>query len=311
MGRSTIPVDLLNPGQVVACLGLLEAAEVLLGEAEGGFEWHKGTAACFHLTAAGEAEPVEHVLDSLAKARIKEVEPRGWPEKEHSAEAAVEDCFPSAKEYHFDKAKKKWTRTALPIVIEFDGRPLRSVVLGNWADASSRPQFKLYSGNRSACGIARDMVRGKREKPNGKHPEGKVENLGLCHLWSEKRAEMAADPLKVTCAMGGRFNFDPRGGWESIDAGFSPDKLDKFLAGVAASPVVELLAAWGVEHARPPVDDDWVVRYAVWQGLVPPMLARPALCGSDAIGPLRRFRFRLGSPRKNKIVTFATEECSP
>ncbi len=35
MAEATIPVDLRNPGQVFACLGLMEAAEVLLGPAEG------------------------------------------------------------------------------------------------------------------------------------------------------------------------------------------------------------------------------------------------------------------------------------
>jgi CRISPR-associated protein Csx14 len=311
MGRSTIPVDLLNPGQVFACLGLLEAAEVLLGEAEGGFQWEKSARPTFVLQATGDVEPVQQVLERLAKARIKEVEPRGWPEEERASDAVVADCFPSAKEDHYDKKEKKWKRTALPVTIEFPGEPCRSVILGNWCDASSRPLFKLYSGNRSACSIARDMLRGKRGNPTRKDPEGKVENPGLCQLWDGKRADLIADPLNAVCAMGGRFNFDPRGGWSSINTGFSPDKQDKLLAGVSASPVVELLAAWGVEHARPPVDDEGDVRYAVWRDLVPPMLARAAMFGGYAIRPFRRFRFRLGFSGKNKLVTFATEENSP
>jgi CRISPR-associated protein Csb3 len=117
--------------------------------------------------------------------------------------------------------------------------------------------------------------------------------------------------LDVVCALGGRFGFDPRGGWEPIDAGFSPDRQKSLLAGVAASPVVELLARWGVEHARPQADEEGLYRYAVWQGLVPAMLARPALFGSEVIRPLRRFRFRLGSSGENKIVMYATEERSP
>jgi CRISPR-associated protein Csb3 len=38
MAQSSIPVDIFNPGQVFACLGFLEAAEVLLGDAEGGVD---------------------------------------------------------------------------------------------------------------------------------------------------------------------------------------------------------------------------------------------------------------------------------
>jgi CRISPR-associated protein Csx14 len=111
--------------------------------------------------------------------------------------------------------------------------------------------------------------------------------------------------------MGGRFNFDLRRGWASINTGFSPDKQDKLLAGVSASPVVELLAAWGVEHARPPVDDEGEVRYAVWQDLVPLMLARAAMFCGYTLRPFRRFRFRLGLSGKNKLVMFATEDNSP
>lgn len=33
MGQAIIPVDLRNPGQVFACLGFLEAADVLCGPA--------------------------------------------------------------------------------------------------------------------------------------------------------------------------------------------------------------------------------------------------------------------------------------
>ncbi len=34
MAESSIPVDLFNPGQVFACLGFLEAADVLCGDAD-------------------------------------------------------------------------------------------------------------------------------------------------------------------------------------------------------------------------------------------------------------------------------------
>jgi CRISPR-associated protein Csb3 len=39
MTTASIPVDLINPGQVFACLGFLEIADELLGNAEGGFNW--------------------------------------------------------------------------------------------------------------------------------------------------------------------------------------------------------------------------------------------------------------------------------
>jgi CRISPR-associated protein Csb3 len=73
MSAASIPVDLFNPGQVFACLGFLEAAEVLLGDAKGGFDWSDEENATFVLRASGEGNPIETVLDFLAQA-----EPRRW-----------------------------------------------------------------------------------------------------------------------------------------------------------------------------------------------------------------------------------------
>ena len=47
MAESTIPVDLLNPGQVFACLGILEMADVLLGDATAAFDWTVVRRRCF------------------------------------------------------------------------------------------------------------------------------------------------------------------------------------------------------------------------------------------------------------------------
>lgn len=104
---------------------------------------------------------------------------------------------------------------------------------------------------------------------------------------------------------GGSFNFDPRGAWTAIDAGFSPNEHKH---AIQASPVVEFLAAWGLEHARPDEFDVRQVRYAAWGASLPPMLARAALAGGLVTIPLRRFRFHLDLSGKNEVVTFAQEE---
>ena len=113
-------------------------------------------------------------------------------------------------------------------------------------------------------------------------------------------------PFDVLTLMGGSFNFDPRGAWTALDAGYSPNKHKHH--GVAASPVVEILSAWGLEYARPDEYESRQVRYGAWSGLLPPMLARPALAGVSAAVPVRLFRFVLDLSGKNKVVTFAQEE---
>jgi CRISPR-associated protein Csx14 len=116
------------------------------------------------------------------------------------------------------------------------------------------------------------------------------------------------DPFGVTVPMGGSsFKFDARKSWTAIDAGYSPDE-QKHL--VAASPVVEILAAIGLENARPDEFETRQVRYSAWNGLVPPVLARPALAGTHIGIPRRVFQFTLALSGKNKVVTFAEEEMS-
>lgn len=73
MVEAAIPVDLLNPGQVFACLGFMEAADILLGDAAGGFDWSDDTNTRFALRAEGERNPFETVLEFLAEA-----EPNRW-----------------------------------------------------------------------------------------------------------------------------------------------------------------------------------------------------------------------------------------
>ena len=79
MNEASITVDVYNPGQVFACLGFLEAADLLLGEAEGGFDWSDAASVCFRLRAPlGQDNPVESVLAFLAEAEVKRLGPTGY-----------------------------------------------------------------------------------------------------------------------------------------------------------------------------------------------------------------------------------------
>lgn len=322
MAETAIPVDLFNPGQVFACLGFLEAADVLLGEAEGGFDWSDEANVRFRLRAAGEQNPVAVVLEFLAETDPKRWGPTGYadpPKKKGAAsEEEDDDAFgeeggaePPASSLDLSDTfpAEQGDRMTLPIRLGGGNRPL--VELGHWADGSSRESFKLYAGNRSADKIARTMLKGVRAKPTKKQREtnqpGHLKAKGIAPLWDEDRTRMTADPFGALTAMGGSFNFDPRGAWTAIDAGYSPNEHKH---PVNASPVVEFLAAWGLEHARPDEFELRQVRYAAWGVLLPPILARPALVGAIPTLPSRHFRFELYLSGKNKVVTFAREEQS-
>lgn len=299
MTEHAIPVDLYNPGQVFACLGFLEAADVLLGDAEGGFDWRDEASVTFALRAGQDINPFGAVLQFLAQSQVIDVEPATWPAK-RSTQSVIRDEFPAPLKDYWNKQEKKWTRTALPVELVKD--TIR-VSLTHWADGSSRNPFKLYSGNRSARSIATAMISGTRAKPKKGQNIGDLETKGIAQLWEERR-DVSFEPIP----MGGSFNFDPRGAWTAIDAGYSPNEHDHR---VSASPMVEFLAAWGLENARPDEFETRKVRYAAWGVPLPPTLARAALCGVLTAVPLKHFRFNLDMSGKNKVVTFAELELNP
>ena len=78
MAEASIPVDLFNPGQVFACLGFLEAADVLLGDAEGGFDWSDEVHIRFILRAGAHENPFAVVLKFLAEAEVRRCAPVGY-----------------------------------------------------------------------------------------------------------------------------------------------------------------------------------------------------------------------------------------
>jgi CRISPR-associated protein Csx14 len=302
---ASIPVDLKSPGQVLACMGFLEAAEVLLGGVEAHFDW-SAAQATFVLRADGDKNPFVVVLEFLSNAKIRELTPIGYVEggAADGDDNGEGDATPSEHEDGDEsgdddpgQAQGRVTtpafpsgegdRNALPVQLVDDERRLS---VSHWADGSSRDDFKLYSGNRSGNRIAIQMLQGVRAKPKINQPIGelKLRNRGLQQLWQEQREAILEAPFDVVTLMGGSFNFDPRGAWTAIDAGYSPNTQKH---GIDASPVVEILAAIGLEHARPDQYETRKVRYAVWGIPLPPMLSRAALAGADLKLPMRRFEF--------------------
>lgn len=318
MAASRIPVDLFNPGQVFACLGFMELADTLLGDAEAGFDWSDAKQALFQLTAAGDKTPVEAVLEFLADATVERVAPVGYvepPKKKSKSEDDDEEddddsddyeaSVSSAKEFAATFPAREADALSLPVRLSVQGKV---VEVSHWADGSDRNTFKLYSGNRPAERIAHAMLKGTLEKSRKNHTVGDLKYKGLEHLWKEWRAELVAKPFDVLTPIRGSFNFDPRGAWTALDAGYSPNTQKH---GVTASPLVHLLAACGLEHTRPVEFGIRQVRYSVWSELLPAALARAAFQGSIPSLSTRQFRFELALSGKNKIVTFAQQENAP
>lgn len=287
MATAEIPVDLFNPGQVFACLGFMEAAEVLLGDARGGFDWSDPANVRFHLEAAGDPHPVEAVLQFLFRAEVSAIAPVGSAlrakETGVGTKVAANRCFPCAEPA---------TPSALPGQLADHRRGTLRVE--HWCDGTrQRDPVKLWAGmgGYSGAALTRDL-------------------LAQLSRWSAAARQNAiTDPFAIPAIQSSSFRFDLRGSYVPLDLGFSLNKHSEM--NVVGYPLVELLAAVGLQHARPMMRAKLLYVYGVWSGPLPLPLARAAL-GAQSLGfPMRCFSMVLGWPGKEgqaRCILFSQEE---
>jgi CRISPR-associated protein Csx14 len=274
MAEAAIPVDLLNPGQVFACLGFMEAVEILCGPCEGRFAYdNASSSATFMLKANGARDPISEILHFLSGAEARAISPRdsNLSAKKWDVETLRSDTFA------FPCAAPD-TPAALPMLLA-NGQ--KSIPIEHWADGSDRDNVKFWAGAAGYPGaaLARDAL-------------NLVRGLGDNAL-----AAAAADPFSVSAPQSSSFRFDWRRDYIPLDAGFSPNEHGGIE--MVGYPFVELLAAIGMQNARPARIDarnKLAYRYGVSSAMLPTVFAR-AILGGESLGfPIRLFRMRLGWP---------------
>ncbi|MDD9985968.1 MAG: type I-U CRISPR-associated protein Cas8c [Spirochaetaceae bacterium] len=295
MAESATPVDVLNPGQVFACLGIVEAVEVLLGHGAGVFDWANGR---FRVTASGPEAPVARVLQFLVEAELVTRAPartahvrrwkKGWgavPELDHPGRPFPYPDPPSP--------------ATLPVVLR--NAEHAEIAVDYWGDATNRDNVKFWAGAAGYPGAAllrdaQDLIR---------------EGIRT-HGWRR----LLTDPFGLPAAQTSSFRFDWRRDYLPVEAGFSPNAHKRI--SMVGYPVVEMLAAIGVSHARPRRSTKLEYRYGILGGFEPLDVvflraalgaATPPLPGI----PFRRFVMRLGWPgRENQARCIAqVAEVSP
>lgn len=300
MADSTIPVDLLNPGQVFACLGILEMADVLLGDAAAAFDWNSDQKTTFHVSAANEEPPVRRVMRFLEEARVVTRAPLGsinldsW---KASWGDAPEVDTPGAP-FPFPDPNSPAT---LPVVlrdnsgnefmIDYWGDPTRRTTRDNvkfWAGAQGKPGAAILRD-------AFDAVRGKMR-------------------------HYANDPFALSAAQTISLRFDWRRDYIPVQDGFSPNNHKSGVLPIAmlGFPVVEILAAIGMAHARPFRKTKLEYRYGVLglgEGPLPDPIFHRAALGTETSPipgfPFRRFGMHLDWPGREgdaRCITYVTEE---
>ena len=289
MAEASIPVDLTNPGQVFACLGFLEAACELLGEARGGFDWQGSDDACFRLAVPGTDDPVACILRFLDGAAVKSLAPAG--SKNNTAKWNIETATADSGAFPIPDPRSPAT---LPASLEDSSG--RHLVIDYWGDRTKRDNVKFWAGSGGYPGaaLARDAL----------------------DLMYGRATDYAYDPFGLTAEQSSSFRFDWRRDYIPIDVGFSPNAHDDVT--MQGYPVVELMAAVGLAHARPLRRNNLEYSYGVAGvaagGLCDPAILRAALGSRQAPFPglpFRLFTMRLGWPGQEgqaRCITDVTEE---
>ena len=291
MARASIPVDLHSPGQVFACFGFVEAADVLLGAVEGGFDWQDPDDVRFRLAASGDEDPIVRVLRFLDEATVKSVAP---VESANSTEKwNVDTVAVSGQSGAFPFPDPKSPAT-LPAQLE-DGAG-HFIVIDYWGDETQRDNVKFWagSGGYPGAGLVRDAL-----------------DLIRGHI-----VDSAGDPFALAARQNSSFRFDWRRDYVPLDAGFSPNMHGD--VAMQGHPVVELLAAIGMTHARPlrhtKLEYSYGVAGVTGSDLYAPLFLRAALGARQPLFPgmrFRRFHMQLdwpGQENQARCITNVTEE---
>jgi CRISPR-associated protein Csx14 len=290
MAEAAIPVDLFNPGQVFACLGFVETAEILFGDAEAAFDWQE-PAARFCIRSSGADNPIASVLAWLSKAIVRSQAPTSSTNRTERWQVPTL-LLPEQKPFPFPDPASPATLPA--VLLGEDGKML---TIDHWGDATSRDNVKFWAGLGGApgCALLRDALDLVRGRLN----------------------EAAADPFSIAAPQRSSFRFDWRRDYVPMDVGFSPnDHSDITMVGF---PLVEIMAAIGLMNARPARLDRLSYRYAVIGGAPPntmfsPMFLRAGLGAASLPFPRRVFRMRLDWPGQEgqaRCITDIFEEERP
>lgn len=285
MAETSIPVDLFNPGQVFACLGFLEAADVLCGGAQGGFDWSDPGATRFILRADGDTNPVEAVLRYLVETTVKAIAPAGTKlsvgQWDIETEIRQEDVYPFAAP----------DSPATLVATLQDGRQ-PPLLFEHWGDTSSRDNIKFWAGAGGYPGAA--LLRDALELIKGLDP------LPI------------EDPFNASAEQSSAFRFDWRRDYVPIDVGFSPNIQSSMI--MVGYPIVEVMAAYGLSHARPDRPkrrDKLLYRYGVIGSDAPLVFHRAALGCAKLPFPQRLFSMQLDWPGQEgqaRCIAQVTEE---
>lgn len=299
MNCASIPVDVFNPGQVFACLGFMELSEVLLGEVRAGFDWSDSSRTRFVLRASVDTDPFSAALKFLSNATLcarlpyrSELDTTKW--KVTTQDTPRGEPFPIPPPSGPD---------TLPAVLEVDDR---SVMISSWGETRAR----------DVVGTRRDNV--KFWAGAGGYP-GVALMRDALEAVRDDIVDARMEPFSLAARQSSSFRFDWRRDYIPIDIGFSLNEHARMQP--VGYPLVEILAAVGLTHARPRREEKLKYSYSIAgrrdaaapesAALLPPPIVRAALGSKELPFASRSFAISLDWPGQTgqaRCITTVHEE---
>ncbi len=286
MTRPFVPVDLQNAGQVFACLGFMEAAEVLCGRTQSEFDWSDPAQARFYLEVEDGSDAFARVLGFLAECEVCGLVPES-----HSHTLDMEKWrLPTdlvAREQGFAIPPPS-APAMLPARLR---RGTDELVVDHWGDATKRDKVKWWGG---AGGLPGAVILAK-----------------TLELIRGQLLASRIDPFDLAAPLSSSFRLDWRRDYVPSETGFSLNAQPSVTA--VGYPIVDLLAVVGLSHGRPhrPASRDKLrYEYFVHGCALPAVLQRAQLGAANPVFPCRSYRIRLGWPgqeNKERCITSVTE----
>ncbi len=236
-----ITVDPANPGQVFACLGLLEIASLIGDQAVGSFDWNRSKTYSSFWIESGT--PVRDIVNEVKKAGVVK-------QNESDALLVAEDSG--------DKGIKKEGKGAqsdngkiTPVILRGHKWEL---VLDAWLLPDTRASnklFKTWAGQVSSLQIIKKL----KEELNAP--------ADVLFLFDE------GIPMRP-------IGYDCRSAVSAEGLGYYYNKVSD----LKVYPAVDLFALIGLNHARPQALANSNFEYCLWRMPLPATVARAAITGA-------------------------------
>jgi len=249
--NESINVDPANAGQVFACLGLLEVANLIAPPATGRFNWNKTDLQAKFELSSGIS--VRTILKEFKDARVEKPDKLGplWESTEE------EDVGPQEKSGELQppngsKSNRSHQNKGYTAPISLKGSSWQ-LILDAWLTPDTRkpnPLFKTWAGQVSSSMIITNLK---------KYLDLNVQPLDIFE------AGVTMRPVGYDC----------RSAISAFDLGYNYNKISD----VVVYPAVDLFAIIGLNHARPNTKDNYF-EYCLWSLPFPPECARAVITGT-------------------------------